>query len=313
MLQSTKNDINARKKYTKAFETKEKASLLIEKSKEDTNNSMTKVANRKRAILSSSMGDFLEIYDKIIKIEFTAGEGIIELFNGDSNPLNVEEIRSLSAIATSPISTNDFAGVMIMEGAKGCIIGLSAVSATAMITGTTLTGSLGVAAASAIGGGVATSAGLGVAAVLGPVGLVAGVVVSGAFAVNGVLNSASEQNLKQASNENKIANVEYLNAENMSMALGAISTRCDKTADILAKLNVLFVKSLKESDKIIEQKGYTRKNYDVDDRKVIMTAINLADTIKKIIDTPILDTKGELTQASLEVLDVGICKLAEKN
>ncbi|WP_448875402.1 hypothetical protein [Clostridium baratii] len=56
---------------------------------------------------------------------------------------------------------------------------------------------------------------------------------------------------------------------------------------------------------IINCKGENRNLYNNEEKKKFMTCINLASAIKSIIDSPLLDNDGEITQKSLEAINLG--------
>lgn len=75
--------------------------------------------------------------------------------------------------------------------------------------------------------------------------------------------------------------------------------------DVLTKLNVMFVKSIHNTEKIIDKNGVDKRNYSKADREQLATCIDLAVTIKKFIDAPIVDEEGKVTKKSEEVLMLG--------
>jgi len=253
--QSMKIDEKAQRKYAKAYERQSEAVELVEEKQQLADNTLMKVANRKRAILSTTMKDFLELYERIIKINFIAGDGIAELSNNILAPVNITQIQYMTVTAISPMSEKELINTFLVEGLKGWMIA-------------------------------------------GPIGATAN-------ALGGTFVKDSERNLSKANSQVKISNVIYSQAETMALALDAITERSKKLADLLAKMNLLFVRSIKTSTEVIDKNGFERLNYEVNDRKVLMTCINLADAIKKILDTPLLDKNGEITQESLTALQIG--------
>lgn len=75
--------------------------------------------------------------------------------------------------------------------------------------------------------------------------------------------------------------------------------------DILTKLNILFYKGIQESERIIERNGYDKYKYTEDERKSLAVCINMAGAVKGILDAPIIDKNGEITQKSLEAISKG--------
>lgn len=88
-------------------------------------------------------------------------------------------------------------------------------------------------------------------------------------------------------------------------ALKIIKERADRILQVLTKLNRLFRLSLKEMRGIIDKNGTERRLYTRNDKEKLRVGLNLIGTIKKIIDTPLIDKEGELTKQSLEAIAVG--------
>ena len=66
----------------------------------------------------------------------------------------------------------------------------------------------------------------------------------------------SERNLSAANNKLNLANVIHSQAETICVVYDAIIERSLKISDILARMNMLFRKSIKETNRVIEQNGY---------------------------------------------------------
>lgn len=237
--ESMRIDEQAQKKYAKAFEKRVEAEQLIYEKQCKADSSLTKVANRKRAILSTSMADFIEVYDRIIKINFKPGNGILELSKNIFVPVKISQIRNMTTTALSPMTDKEIAISYLLKGIGGAMV------------------------------------------------------------------DDSKRTLAMANSQMKTSNVVYSQAETLAVALDAIVERSNKIATLLAKMDLLFSRSIKTSIDIIRKNGTYRNNYNLDERKTLMTCINFADAIKKVIDTPLLDENGEIAQESLIALQTG--------
>lgn len=121
----------------------------------------------------------------------------------------------------------------------------------------------------------------------------------------------SKRNLSVANKQLKAAEIVYLQAENLSKIIDILIERSENISTILAKLNRLFIKSINFTNNIISNNGFDRENYTLDDRKALMTCMNIAYTIKKIIDTPLIDKEGELAKETLNAIEIGNKFLSE--
>lgn len=241
MIQADKNNARADKINLKAFEKIQNAKEKQEEQEQKMYMSLEKLANRKKGILCTSIKEFIETYEKIMKIDFKDGDGIRELSITKLPPEMISDVRNMSATA----------------------IGMT------MTTGQTIATYL-------IKGGI-----------------------------SGIIAKEAEMNLGVANIRKRQANVIEAHSETICTALDAIIQRCDRISEILAKLNLLFMKSIKTTGEIISQKGMNRLNYTRSDKEEIMTCINIASTIKKILDTKLFDEKGEITKQSIEAIQIG--------
>ena len=99
--------------------------------------------------------------------------------------------------------------------------------------------------------------------------------------------------------------VVYSQAENLAAVLDGVIASCNKVSDLLPKLNRLFMQAITYSDELIAAKGMDRAAYTENDRKAFCSCINLAVTLKKIIDAPVLTDEGKVTQETKEALSIG--------
>ncbi|WP_414698312.1 hypothetical protein [Peptacetobacter sp. AB845] len=236
---SSRIDRQTRKKLSKAYDKEFNAKNMIEEKQKQVDNALLRVANRKRGILSTSIKEFLEIYDKIIKINFIESDEIKKLNQSSLALQNISELKCSVSNAALPLSDKE----IILKFA--------------------LTG------------------------------------------VGGLMIADSKRNLSIANSQMKISRVIEEQAQSISVILDYITDISGKIASLLSKLNILFNKSIKESKILINEKGINRKNYNKEDRDILMTCINIADAIKKIIDAPIIDENGEIKEETLKIISIG--------
>lgn len=240
MIKADKNNEKADKINIKAFEKIEEAKINQRKSQEKMDMSLEKLINRKKGILSTSIKEFLEIYEKIMQVDFQQGDGIKELSMNMLAPEVVNELRNIVTTAVGNQLTTKQAIITYLFGG-----------------------------------------------------------------VSGIIAKEAEMNLSVANIRKKQASVVEAHSETICIALDAIIQRCDRISDILAKLNLLFMKSIKTTSEIINQKGMNRLNYTKADKEALMTCINIASTIKKILDTKLFDENGGITEQSIKAIQIG--------
>ncbi len=123
--------------------------------------------------------------------------------------------------------------------------------------------------------------------------------------IPGIFKRESEENVNAAKVWSKQVRLINSQKETICVELEAIQQRVEKTASILAKMNLLFTKVLKETESIISKNGSNRQNYSTQEKDFLMVCINFAVAIKNILDVKILDSSGDITDASRQVIEAG--------
>lgn len=241
MLKADKNDEKADSINIKAFNKIANA----EKNREDKINelkmSMKKLANRKKGILSTSMNDFLSVYEKIIKINFNKNEPIREIQNNFLALNTVNEISNMVHVSNMAMTDKQMIVTFIFNF----------------------------------------------------------------FDISSLILKESEINLSTAGIRKKQSYLVEEKCNSECILYDFIVGRANKMSDLLAKLNLLFMNSIISTSNIIEENGFDRNNYSIEDKKQLMGCMNLASTIKKIIDAKIVDENGEIIEKSIEVINLG--------
>jgi hypothetical protein len=93
-------------KRIKAYTKEAEASRMVELKSKDMEESFKRLAVRKKAILSISMEKFLALYEKIMKINWTNGEGILEL-ETKNELLNDSQFHYSVALARNELSKTE--------------------------------------------------------------------------------------------------------------------------------------------------------------------------------------------------------------
>lgn len=115
----------------------------------------------------------------------------------------------------------------------------------------------------------------------------------------------SEINIQVASMRKRQANTIAAQSENEEVVLRGIYEQAEAFSELLAKLNLLFIKSLQVTEEIITRNGNNRSAYNEDDYKALMTCINLAKAVKTVVDAPLFEENGEISQVVQEATAIG--------
>lgn len=238
-------DEKAMKTLAKAYDKHASAAVLFERHKQDTDAKLQKLVNRKKAILSTRMSQFIEIYQQIRAIDFQPGDGILELYANTLSVKQVGELEMMTATSMKPMSEKELAVKYLFTGLGGMIL------------------------------------------------------------------ADSKRNAAIANNQNRIANTLYAQAETLVIAVDALGARAEQMSGLLARFGMLFGDCIKSTAQLIQQNGTDRSRYSKADREVLMNCVNLAQAIKAVLDVPVLNADGSVTEASLVALEDGEHRLQE--
>ncbi len=125
------------------------------------------------------------------------------------------------------------------------------------------------------------------------------------FGLGGMIVKDSERNLSAANNQMKAANVTYSQAESIAAMYDAITQRADRISDLLVKMNILFLRSIEQTKKTIEKNGFDIKKYNKSDKGILMTCVNTACAVTDIINIPVVDMDGKLSESAVDMIKTG--------
>lgn len=297
-------DQNAAKKMNN------KADVIVKEATEKINicrkncgNEIDNLGKRKIQILDESIKPFVTEFEKINHVELTESTGLDELQKFVLDKKSFTELKELQSMATSMaggIASGAMAGALTAFGAYGAVGAFATAS-----TGTAITSLSGVAATNAtlafFGGGSLAAGGLGMA---GGTVILGGLVAGPALAVTGfVVGSKASANLNKAYS-NLAKAKEFKEEMNIaSLACIGIRKRAAMFNRFLLSLNSVFEPLIYKMRRVILINGTDYRTYSYDDKKVVAEAMAIAGAIKTVLDTPILDEDGNLTEKSQHIVD----------
>lgn len=115
----------------------------------------------------------------------------------------------------------------------------------------------------------------------------------------------SKQLQAESRKQLRAAGVVYSQAENIAKAIDIMVEKCSSISAVIAKLNLLLAKTIRNSEALIEEKGNEPGRYTQADRDVLMICMNLVDALKKIVDAPVVTKDGELTKEIMATIEMG--------
>ena len=260
--------------------------------------SLTQLGEEKLFVLSSSITEFLDCFQKIKNVDFRETEGLDELKKMHVDEKDFVEMRSLVNFAGS------LAGGAVAGTAGGALAAFGAYGAAQALafasTGTAISALSGAAATNAtlafFGGGSLAAGGLGMA---GGTAVLGGLVAGPALMVMGlVAGSAAKKNLEKALT-NKAEAIQIASQLNVAgLQCETIRRRTYMFYNLLARLDTYFLPLIYKMEDIVANEGDDYKAYSVDSKKIIASCASVAVSVKTVLDTPLLTDDGLLTDES---------------
>ena len=246
--------------------------------------------HEKLFILNNSIFKFVESYDKIINIKFSK---IYEVNEDETkNSKNTfEELKNMVKFASSFETEN------IDELGLGFVTAFGAYSlATTIATISSSTTIASNATLAFLSSGSIAAGGVGI---LGGLSILGGLVSGPAFMVMGFVSEAkAKKNLSKAL-ENKMKSREIV------LELNKVVDMCDKISrrtmvyyNLLARLDAYLIRLVYKLEEIIKEEGIDYSKYSEDSKALVIIIATVANTIKSVLNIPILNEDGSLSEES---------------
>lgn len=302
MNNSEANDIN-----TLANSTIDIAKDNLDKAREATFYSLEALGREKIYVFDVSIKRFIESFEKLKNVDISDSVGINEINKLKFDKAYFDELKECSLQVTSML-----AGGIGGVGA-GALAAFGAYSATmtfaAASTGTAIASLSGVAATNAtlafLGGGSLAAGGLGMA---GGMAVLGGLVAGPALAVMGfVALGASSKKLDDAYSNLAEAGKIAEELETLRVSTNSIRRRTQMFERLLIRVDSLYSEAIDKLEEVVNEFGSDYSSYSEDAKKVVASNIKLTQTIKAILDTPILTDNGSISEESTRLLET--CKL----
>ncbi len=277
----------------------DKASRSLERTREDAQDALEELGKIKLKAVDEGLKPFAAAFEKIKNVELDED---IEL-----NP-ELSITTELADIQKIVLEISDVLKGGIAAVSGGALAGFGAFGAAGMLatasTGTAISALSGVAATNAtlawFGGGALAAGGLGMA---GGTLVLGGIVAAPVLAVGGLLlASKAEEAVNDArSNLEKAKGA----AEGMEIARTAAKAilRCtEEIGDVLKTLLIHFLEANGELKALVDREtDYQVIKTNARDRYIVQKSCGLARTVTNILETPVFDDNGVVTQATKEL------------
>lgn len=298
------NQMDAKSTNDSANSIVKEASNKINTCRKNTGAAIESLGKRKIEILNESISDFITEFEKLKHIELQDSAGINELQKIPLDKASFEDLKRIQSVATSllgGVASGAVAGAITAFGAYSAAGAFATAS-----TGAAISGLSGAAATNAtlafFGGGSLASGGLGMA---GGTAVLGGLVAGPALAVLGTVLGA-----KASANRDK-AYANYSKAKEFREEMNSASVLCigirrraSMFERFLISLNSVFEPLIYDMKQIIYQKGADYRTFTNEEKAVVAQATAMASAIKSILDTPILNEEGTLTDESEKMAEL---------
>lgn len=275
----------------------------LEIQRNNVSEALNELGVEKVNILEKDMKRFLNTFEKLKNVDFKDSLGLNEVKNLHIDQKDFEELESLTNVAI------DLAKGLTGGAALGTATAFGAYSAAGMYatasTGTAISTLSGIAAKNAtlafFGGGSIASGGLGMA---GGTMVLGGLVAGPALMVTGLYTSVkAQEELDRALSNKAEADKTTAELKLLSLQCGAIRRRSYMFYMMLSRLDTRFHELIEKMETIVDQEGIDYSAFNRESKKTIAMCASNALSIKSILDTPILNGDGDLTEESQKIID----------
>lgn len=287
-----------------ADETIESASSKIEKCRKNCGEALNSLGEQKVLVLNDSVKLFIQEFEKLKNVELkefdeiNVPSGLNEFHKMDLDRGELEELKKLQSVAAS-IAGGMASGTVVGAATAFGAFGAASTFATAS-TGTAIATLSGAAATNAtlafFGGGSLAAGGLGMA---GGTLVLGGIIGGPALVALGFFVGAKASKNKEEAYDNLAKAKKYeKEMEEASALCKKIRKRANLFNRMLLSLNTMFEPKIYEMGEIIKLRGTDYREFSDDEKKSVDEALVLAGAIKLVLDTPLLDDDGNLTEDS---------------
>lgn len=272
------------------------ANEKLNQSKESTNVLLSAYGKKKLEALDKQIHPFVVLFKQLKNVELSESAELERLKIGAFSEVTVAEIQHSCKVAHGMLQG-------IGAGAVGgALTAFGAYSGTMMLasagTGTAISALSGVAASNAtlawLGGGTLAAGGMGVAGGT----TVLGIMVAGpALLIFGsILGAKASKKLSEARANMEKAKTFEKEINGICQKLAMIQEVTNAASEVLSSLRGRLRRANSSLERIISENGTDFSKYDNKTKAVVFRGVKYAQLVKAVIDTPILNSNGELLQ-----------------
>jgi hypothetical protein len=293
---------NLESKYKKVFHN-------FEQQRNTTNNAFETLGRTKLSVLAGTMNDFVTSFEKLKNVDFTDQTSFHTIEDISDSRRLLQDIKKQALHAVEVLGT----GVTSVAGGAAAAFGAvgAAVAFASASTGTAIASLSGVAATNAtlafFGGGSLAAGGLGMA---GGTLVLGGIALAPALAIGGALfASTAKKKLEEAKAEKAKIEVEMKKLEATTETMHSIEQKTLVMNRLTQQLDKILREYVSAMQQVISTSGVDYKAYGATEKKVIFQSYQYAETLKKVLDQPIIDENGVLHKNINDTIKVAEKKL----
>lgn len=272
----------------------DQANKRLDQNKDATNALLAGYGKKKLEALDKQIQPFVALFKQLKNVEIAESAELEKLKIGKFSEVAIAELQYSCNVAHGALQGVGAGAV------GGALTAFGAYSGTVMLasagTGTAISALSGVAATNAtlawLGGGTLAAGGMGVAGGT----MVLGAMVAGpALLIFGsVLGAKASQKLSEARANMEKAETFKVEVDGVCQKLVMIQEVTNTASEVLSSLRGRLRRANDSLEKVINESGTDFSRYDDKAKAAVFLGVKYAQLVKAVIDTPILNEKGEL-------------------
>ncbi len=282
-----------------------RAEEKLEASEEGTNALLAMYGKKKLEALDKQIQPFLSLFKQLKNVEIAESAELEKLKIGKFSEVAIAELQHSCSVAHGALQGVGAGAV------GGALTAFGAYSGTMMLasagTETAISALSGVAATNAtlawLGGGTLAAGGMGIAG--GTMALGAMVAGPALLIFGSVLGSKASKKLSDARASMEKAETYEVEVDAVCQKLTMIQEVTNTASEVLSSLRVRLRRANGSLEEAINENGVDYSKYDDKAKAAVFLGAKYAQLVKAVIDTPILNEKGELLgEASSEFFGI---------
>lgn len=271
---------------------------------ESTKTVLLELGELKLDAWKTQLGRFVKLFEQLKNVEL-AGEAFVDRLLSDQELAEMKDFSykaSLASGGAAALGASAMVGVAVYGGA-----GMLATAVGTASTGAAIGSLSGTAAANAtlawFGGGSLAAGGFGMA---GGVAVLGGIVAGPVLAVGGMVFAAkARENLAHARSNNAKAKLAAAEMKNATAIVKGIGKVAQEFCTIIRLLSLRMATVMDTLEGVMCEAGPDYSRYDQSQKEKVYLAVQFAQGLKVLLETPILTEEGGLTRSYPKALEAG--------